>query len=430
MARYDRIAPLGAPPRERVFPAWLALRDLEGCERDADLARRARLRFLALRPVRRLLRQGIDGVPVESFERQVEGIREELGHLSARDPERAQLAKYLHRIRQRTPLALVTATLDMGEMAESAGHYWAAQEFYLTGLELAEVHGLVPEQIIALRLLGRICRNSTCWDRAEEYYRRALRLAEDLGERRQWARAMDGMAAVHRFRADPDGARRLLEEARARGREWEDPHVVAIATAGLCVHELALDEPERAVEYGWEAVRSLERGDERANVLANLAVAFERLGMYLAAERCYAAVVSETTSLARSMHARAAHAVMAALTGEANTFRARRRAILAESAGWDGEPSIAAQVHLELGRGCLLVGDVDFARDHLRETIAIAKRHGFTELLLRAEEQLAQHESAATAAAARPSHERPGEVARRIAAQVAAADAALIPAGV
>ena len=51
MARYDRIAPIPIPAREAAFPGWLMLRDLAGRERDPELARRARLRFLALRPL-------------------------------------------------------------------------------------------------------------------------------------------------------------------------------------------------------------------------------------------------------------------------------------------------------------------------------------------------------------------------------------------
>src|SRR5437660_5201543 len=96
MARYDRIAPLTAPARNEALPGWLALRDLDGRERDTELGRRARLRFLAVRMVRRLIREGFERVPSESFERQIEGVREELGQLATRDVERTKLADLLH----------------------------------------------------------------------------------------------------------------------------------------------------------------------------------------------------------------------------------------------------------------------------------------------------------------------------------------------
>jgi hypothetical protein len=111
MARYDRIAPLDAPSRDRTFPAWLVTRDLEGRDRDPELARRVRLRFLALRPVARLVARRAAQVPAASYRRQIEGVREELGHLPARDPERARLGHFLDRIADRNPLSLAAATL-------------------------------------------------------------------------------------------------------------------------------------------------------------------------------------------------------------------------------------------------------------------------------------------------------------------------------
>ena len=112
MARYDRIAPLTAPRREGSFPGWLVLRDIEGNDRDVEAARRARLRFLALRPVSRLLDRGVDGVGRESYLSQIEAVREELGYLPARDIERARLARFLHNVEGRDATLVISATLD------------------------------------------------------------------------------------------------------------------------------------------------------------------------------------------------------------------------------------------------------------------------------------------------------------------------------
>src|SRR5687768_13984922 len=100
MARYDRIAPLTPPARDTAFPAWQILRDLDGIDRDAELARRARLRFLAIRPLRRLLDRG-NAVGRESYRAQIEAVREELGYLPSRDIERVRLARFLHSIEER-----------------------------------------------------------------------------------------------------------------------------------------------------------------------------------------------------------------------------------------------------------------------------------------------------------------------------------------
>src|SRR5688500_15944585 len=120
-ARYDRLAPLNAPERERTFPGWAVLRDLDGAERDGDSARRARLRFLALRPAYRLVARGFGAVPLESVERQIDRVREELGQLPARDPERAALAALLNDLRSRDPEVVISAILSVSEFAEANG---------------------------------------------------------------------------------------------------------------------------------------------------------------------------------------------------------------------------------------------------------------------------------------------------------------------
>lgn len=142
MARYDRIVALPPPDRARTFTGWSVFRDLEGHDRNVDLARRARLRFLALRLVRRLIDQGIHTIPEESFERQLESVREELGVLPARDPERARIAEFLHQLRDLSPIKVATATLDLGEAAEAERHEYAAEEFYHAALDIANLYQL------------------------------------------------------------------------------------------------------------------------------------------------------------------------------------------------------------------------------------------------------------------------------------------------
>jgi tetratricopeptide (TPR) repeat protein len=387
MARYDRIAPLTAPDRERAFSAWPVLRDLEGKERDAELARRARLRFLALRPVRRLLRLGIDGVPAASYQRQIEGVREELGHLSARDPERARLAEFLHRIEPRAPLALVAATLDTGEVAEAAGHFAAAEEYYRTALELAEQHGLVPERVIGVRLLGRLARKAGAWEVADARFREAQALALGLGDRRQWARCAEALGVVWRYAGQPERASQVLEEALAQGYAWQDGFVTAVASAALSLHMLALGRPDAAVEHGWTALRTLERGERNA-LLLNLGLAFRHLGLYAAAEGCYQLAAREAAAPDCRIRAQGLYALVAAESGDAGAFRERRRRVLEDAPDPVTEPRLAAEVHLELGLGSLLAGLIPDARAHAREVLAIGRWEHLPEQELRARELL------------------------------------------
>jgi hypothetical protein len=141
MARYDRIARLEPPPRSAAFPGWLALRDLEGNERDPVLSHRARLRFLSLRPARRLLDHGVDGaVDPVSLDQQVALARAELDRLPEGDPERDALSDYLEQVCARDPETIVNACMAVGAVCQAAGHGFAAEEFYQTALEMATQH--------------------------------------------------------------------------------------------------------------------------------------------------------------------------------------------------------------------------------------------------------------------------------------------------
>ncbi|HEX6938172.1 MAG TPA: tetratricopeptide repeat protein [Longimicrobiales bacterium] len=388
MARYDRIASIPAPGRDRAFPAWPALRDLEGRDRDVELGRRVRLRFLALRPVRRLVHRGVGAVPQESLDRQIEGIREELGHLAARDPERARLARFLHQIAKGTPLAVTTATLDMGEVIEAAGHLHGAEEYYRTALELADAHGLTPERVVAQRLLGRVFRKVGRWEEAVQAYRRASELALEAEDAEQWGRSMDGLAAVHREQDQADEARRVYRELLARGRELGDRSLTAMALTGLCLTEVEAGEFERAVEHGWAALAHAGDREQRAAVLRALGLSFAGVGLYRAAERCHR-IVAERTAVAETR----------------------------------------VQALLDLARVAAYAGRAGVAREHLREAVVAADRHGLRALLSRADELLAELERGAEGEAlAGPAVRPPGESTRRIAAEVEAFGATLVPA--
>ncbi len=141
MARYDRIARIEPPRRDEAYLGWLALRDLQADERNTDLGRRARLRFMVSRLVHRLVRRGTD-IDMESFQRQCDAVREELGQLPSRDAERQRLADFLKEAPDLDVGAIADAILTLGDGARQDGQPFAAEEFYRVGIELAGHHRL------------------------------------------------------------------------------------------------------------------------------------------------------------------------------------------------------------------------------------------------------------------------------------------------
>lgn len=387
MARYDRIARLPAPAREDCFPAWLSLRDLQAHEREPELGRRARLRFLALRPLRRLLLRGLEGTPADSLRLQVDGVRDEIERLDERDPERSRLIGYLTEIGGRSPQGLVTATLDVGAAAEGAGHSYAAEEFYRTGLELAREHRLPSQEARALRRLARVHRGREEWEPAVALGCEAASVAQRAGAPVQWAMALEEVARAETGRGDRAAGRAVLDEVAERGRAEENDHLLAIAAAARCALELGADEFDLAIREGSRAVELFPATDPHRNrALLDTATALRRVGLWAAAEACYGVVESHSTWVEHRAEAATERAVVAAERGDAPGFRRRRERIL--EIVDSGDLRLRALLHLGLGRGCLIAGDLDDGREHLRQAIASARDADLESLLVSADELL------------------------------------------
>jgi Tfp pilus assembly protein PilF len=332
MARYDRIAPLSSPTRDHAFPGWPVLRDLEGQDRDADVCRRARLRFLALRPVCRLIDRDASKISNESYGKQIQAVREELGSLSLRDVERARVTRFLRQIEDREPRRLVVALLEFAEQANDAGHVFAAQEYALTANALS-----------------------------------------------------------------PHSADELLERI-GQGDVATAPDYATV------------------LERSWNELRQTDDVATRARLLERIGRALVALRMYMPADRCFAMVAQRSADLSVRARARAAHALVAALKGDQVAFHDRRNAVLNEDAEWAPDPRVAASVHIDLAHGSVAAGDTDFAREHLRVAISIARRHNYGAMLHRAESILtALEQNTEVLLQPQPSTT---EAAQRIAAQI------------
>lgn len=420
MARYDRIAPLSAPSRESAFPGWLVLRDIEGNDRDTEGARRARLRFLAVRPVVRLLDRGIGGVSKESYKAQIEAVREELGYLPARDVERARLARFLHQIEEREAARIIGATIEMADACAYAGQTYAAEEYALVARGLAARNNEDGFECNANIVVARIYRLRGEYESARAAAQAAASAAQRLSLRVEFINARGEEALVLAANGDARPTLAILNECLQVVRAARNLHLEGLVQARLCSCEAILGNSNAAIEHGWIAIKQLDDVRERARVLEDLGLSFARSGLNKAAERCFAILAQRGVDPALRARARAALAVSSAAAGAAAQFHSRRLALLQDAAEWSADPRVASLVHLELGRGCLSNGDVDYARDHLREAILIARRHSLADVLARAEEVLTAMEQNSAYHLAAAGSVPVSEAARRLADQMEA----------
>lgn len=404
MARYDRIAPLNPPARDNAFPGWWILRDLEGLDRDVELSRRARLRFLALRPVLRLVETGTN-TPRESYVAQIDGVREQLGYLPARDAERSRIARFLHQIEDGDITHVASATLDMAAGCASAGHLYGAEEYAFVASSLADKLSDNRLKSAASAMLAQVHRMRGQLLESADHASAAVASAEKSGDVDAIVRAKAELALTLAKQGELSTARRLAASHPAS----------PLAAARLAAFELAVSNPDAALEHGVPALRQLDDLRERALLLEVLGRAFTDLGLYKAAERCFSIVAQRGVDAVLRARARAALAVCAAARGDLDQLRERRTALLNDSLEW-ADPRALAFIQLELGRASMITRDVDFAREHLRLALGAARKHHLNDIISRVEEVISALERNAAEQLA-PTRAQAAEASRRIAEQ-------------
>lgn len=421
MARYDRISRIPLPPRERAFPCWATLADLEGREREPEVGRRCLLRLLALRPVRRLL-DG-DGPDDASFSRQVEAVRKEVKRLPSQDPERVALEDYLQRISARDPGETADALLDVAGLVEAAGQRRGAGEFYMTALELTRQHGLAAQQCAALLGVARSLHADAAGTLA--MCDQAAALADAHGDLTAWARAELTRAAFH---ADhPAQARSILEGVIRRGEAENDTRIRAMGTAGICALLLGRSPDGRRAASGSEQDLSggLEAGlaalhlfppedPHRTAILLDLTAAFRGLGSLEAAEACCQAARRAAADAEQRTEAEAGLVAILVAAGDASGARAAVKLLQPTLDGPD--PLLAGLLHVALGHTHMESGAVDEARQHLKRALELASGAALDSVLRRAESLLTSLERYTHGEVSQP---RPGAVDKALVRRVA-----------
>jgi tetratricopeptide (TPR) repeat protein len=391
MARYDRIARIEPPPRSHAFPAWLVFRDLEGREREPELSRRARLRFLVLRCLQRAAGGGERRPEPDSVAQQVAAAQHRVADLPAGDREREALSRCLDRASALTPVAIADAALTGGAGCERNGHGHAAEEFHLTALQVAETHDLREQRLVALLSLGRVCGARGDPGRARTYLESAVALAEAERDLGVLGDALRELAVTLAGAGDPEGGRSVAAAAGGGIPKAYQDRVDGLRAAAVCALEVAAGRLEAGLQAGWRAVELLSFRDPLVSrVLLDVASAFRRLGLREAAESCYRAVTRSATREELRRAARIEYAVVAAEAGDPAAFRERRKTLLEAAASEDGHG--AATIQIGLGRGAMLIDDLDDARSHLRLALAAARGAGLGDAVPVIEELLSDLE--------------------------------------
>jgi tetratricopeptide (TPR) repeat protein len=334
-------------PEESGFAGWPVLKDIEGRENDEALNRRIAARFLVVRAVRGL---------VAALERQ------EL-------PE------------------LAFTTLELARHVERQDHLSGALELCRLAFRLAGIAGSATVAMDAARFHGRIFRRLARWDEATRWYGYAKEIARCVGDGGRESVILDGLASTYRDRGNLPGARELLHEALALGRQAGDRYAEGSAHHSLAVIEKMSGHLDRAISHGWSAVRTHGEGEPWLAALTDLAGVFVEVGELQAAEDAYTIVMGSSGSYVYRTYALDALAYVAALSGNQQEFE--RRAARADASGWtEAAPAIRAEFSYFRGKSWEALGDLKAASHWYERALALADRHGLNKIYFDAEAAL------------------------------------------
>lgn len=394
------------------FPGWSVLRDIDGAEDDENLNRRISGRFLVGRAVRSLVEDDLTIDRPRMIEA-VQGVREELGHKLAGDPEREIWDRILQALEAEDLVELCGGVQALGLFVERMGHLSGAEEFHALAYELARHLGATDRAVDAARFLGRVIRRQARWDEAMRWYgvaREVVRTGEDPGRH---ALVLDGMAAVHIGRGALPRAREALDEAVELALVSEDRLAIASVHHNLMTVEHTAGRLQEAARFGWRAAQEAPDEEIRLRALTALGGVFLEGRALGAAEDAFAIVAARTTERYYLLHALEGYAHVAALRGDRQAYEQRLQRV--ERAGFaEGSPEYRAEAFLQRGDGYLHLDDVERARALYRTAIRVSSQFGVNEYLVRAEEALARldrveeldaHEAASAALVLPPSRE-------------------------
>jgi tetratricopeptide (TPR) repeat protein len=216
-----------------------------------------------------------------------------------------------------TPAELAAACRTVSAWAADAGYITVEHEF------AEAVHHLLPNDADSALFAGRAARHAGAFDRAEQWYRRALGLARVQGDRPAYALALIRRGTLAEQLGDKQRAQSLHMRAWRAARRYKLRKLGAYARHELLVLAIYTDTFDSAQEHARVALRLYGRFDERFPQLAHdTAFLWAWHGHYSAALPIYDAVLPHIVRPGERIQVLANIGRAAAAAGNADRFYA------------------------------------------------------------------------------------------------------------
>jgi tetratricopeptide (TPR) repeat protein len=306
--------------------------------------------------------------------------------------DESTMIEQLARLRRALPMLdssrgageVVTAARLLADQMGDAGALWLA--FSTLGhVRLAAV--AAPHRDIGLATADQawVARSLGDLDSADELYDAVANQGEQHNESELLARALLGKGVTARVRGNYPRARKYLVEGLRRAERAGLADLAAVGHQGLLIAAATASDYPTALVHGWAAFELASSSPERqAEILINLAQVSLLAGHARAARSGFLASMSRTDQMRFKLPCLGGAAVASATLGDSNTLTTLAR-VAEESASASALPFETASVLKSLLDAHRLLGDTTRAEAYRLRARALARKHGYFEIVLATE---------------------------------------------
>ncbi|MEO0270781.1 MAG: tetratricopeptide repeat protein [candidate division WOR-3 bacterium] len=194
----------------------------------------------------------------------------------------------------------------LGTIFWSKGEYDRAIEFYKKSLRIFEEIGDKLWIGVAYNNLGNIYQNKGEYENAIEFYQRSLKICEEIGNTHGIGAAYNNLGGVYFYKGEYDRAIEFFQKFLRICEEIGDKHGIGYASNNLGVLYTYKDEYDKAIEFYEKGLKINEEiGEKRAigRISSNLGMVYFNKGEYDMAIKFYkkSLIISEEIGDKRGM---------------------------------------------------------------------------------------------------------------------------------
>lgn len=302
------------------------------------------------------------------------------------NPLRRPLMKVLDELKGAGPdwTALNMNLFAYGRALDFDGHWKMAADVFGIVADIARADRVPEMAIEATTALGGAARRSGDWDRSAEGYAEAAYLADAVGDRASGLTVRVGTANTQIAKGNLPAAKTILDEVIAAAHSAGLDGVSALALhARASVAHLQGNYAE-AVTLAYKALDKTSNQTVRDEIMADIAAAFQELGMYDAARDAH--LVVSLTSRYQWVRWQAAINLMELATteGDESSFEEYGREL--KYAALD--PRLRSYFLLYYGMGCRRFGREEEGTKWIAEARDFAASHKINQVAFEAEKEL------------------------------------------